>query len=378
MKRPFLPMVIVLLSIFAALYSVRTTSIAVMERANKERGRITEVISGRFQRRFEDALENMAKISEDSGKTNLFIGTSLWHFFMDPAGFDRAIGQPSSSYNLSNAGMMGTALYIFMLRLKSEFDLKQMRVKAIFFEFNPMSYSYRFSEHRGFDLDYVLASGLYNNHLWYTLASKHPLKAVDLLFNNSVRPFNRWRFPPIRFLVAKDGNETQALDSGTVPNSWMRPPFVESAAWLLEQRGLYNWNRPAAEEAFQEMRAKIHEDWDHQLYTYAKRHGVDQRFKIFKPAREAFEESVELAKTIADHVYIVVPPYSPSLQAEMEQNFKLDNLYNGLSRSTGVEVIDLSRALTLTNDDFVDPMHASRETVDLYLKALAERIRDKY
>lgn len=331
--------------------------------------------------RFQSIIENMDRIKKDPPRTQLFVGTSPWHFFLDPVFFDAemaAHGRDSVSYNLSFFGLVGSPMLTWMNRLRDEFGGE--KVQSVFIEFSPVALGTEFNVRRAPELDAVVSAIFANSQVWKNLFRADPQNAAMLMLNQTIRPLNWRHIPGLEYILPV---ERRRLDADADPMGmlylWGNRAFNERPLWKLETRGLNNFNRPRAESEFQRVLSFLQtpEQAENAMAAYKRVFHANADFKFDPRAISNFIESVRSAQKFSGRVYLVWLPNSPPFEKLLTEHVPTAELIARIERETDAKIIDLRQAVPVTAADFVDPMHPSPETMKRFLNALASRLTDE-
>jgi hypothetical protein len=327
--------------------------------------------------RFEGLKKAFPEMTDHPGKKILFLGTSTWHYFLNPLHMDDQLAKrsvSSESYNISFAGAIGQTLAIYTRRLQSEFYDRHAKFGATVIELNPLSLSREFHLRNYDHLDWRLSSIFLNWRMWRESAMLNPPNAAYLVFDQLLQPID------IEVMFNEALGRTRVISRPGVASFWGRSEFLERPAWNAHYRGLSNWNLPASKKEFTEALENLHQpdEWENMLSRYSNVHGLDDRFAYDRNSVEMFMTSVRLAKKFSHHVYIVLFQATPSIQATLDRYADIDGLKRRLEKETGVQVLDYSKSFHLRDQDFADAEHPRTATIDRWLPLLADQmIRDQ-
>lgn len=328
--------------------------------------------------RFKEFMFNIDIVTRNSRSKTLFLGTSVFHYFLDPEFFDsrmRELGVDSQSYNLAFAGMMGTPKLAFVQRIAHEFEIRDAKFKTSIIEFSPVSYASAFYERHRESLDVWSPRIFLNSASWIDLFFEDPRLASLMWVDEWLRPFDIFSLRGLnKFFVVRTYNPNRFWEG--VAALWFKDIFIEKHRWNIQRRGLANWNLPQTREEFDRAIAEIHspQNWSKLVENAHRFLRFDRGFAISERMFDFFLESVRQAKRFSREVYVVVPPYAPDLQVLANRNVNYEYYIDRIQTETSVKVLDGRKILQLSNNDFADFMHLNHAAMARFGNALANQI----
>jgi hypothetical protein len=331
----------------------------------------------KLKKRFEYLLKSWPEITKNPNQTNLFVGTSVFQYFLDPRVYDEELakyGISMKSYNMSFQGNIGIGLRSYMYRLKSECEKNNIVFDSVFFEIIPSAESKKFYKSHRNMIDIGNPEVFMDSDTWTKLFLTDPISAAYLYFVNQMRPLD-WNNLVSSFLASKKFHPRIARFAG-IANFWSLPQFYEKPEWNIETVGMVNWNRSASSSEFDETMRFVHtpDQWNIFLKEYINGNTVSKDFAYEENLIDFYVQSINIAKTFAKNIYIVKLPTAPTFQALVDQYVNEDYMLNKVYKETGVKIIDYTRIGSFTDNDFADPMHLRHETMNFYIKNLAKDI----
>lgn len=329
--------------------------------------------------RFQGIMAHVDRIRENSGSKNLFLGTSIWHYSLDPRTFDALLakrGIASESYNVSVHGVMGNSLLALVRALG--LSIGERKVRATFLEMNPIMFSREYYTRFVEDEETWAASIFFqDSKLWREFLFREPAKSFFLYLEDRLRPMMWKLFTPLTDYLPLTFREPQRWSRRKplgILEFWTNPDLQEPLNWNPETRGFHNWNLPASEQTFSRLRQKVRSKWERIVRMLNHLHGLmPGRFHFHPALVDSFHRTIEAALGYSENVYLVITPNAPSFQARVEEYVDVEYLKREFGRHPGVKIIDLRR-LPTRDEDYVDPQHPTRETMDRFLPFLAEAI----
>lgn len=328
------------------------------------------------EKRFKGLMENIDAIAADSNQKTLFLGTSIYKYFLDPREYDAKVkenGVDTKSYNLSFEGSVGSSIYSMTQRLRAEFLKRNARFKTVVFELSPACFNKTFYRNHRLMVDFTYPKIFLDDSTWQKMLIQNTPDASYLLLNQELKPFN-WDFFPYRrfFGFAK----AAPLKWPGIAGIWSHKAFYEVPEWNPETSGYVNWNLPHSEDDFNSMQDRLHEkeNWDHMIFKYREGNGIYPSFGFEPNLVKYYIEAVKEASQFAENVYLVILPYAPAFQRPVNKFVDKNYIISKMTNETGATVIDYTDALPVTDLDFADAMHLRKETMNRFLTLLAERI----
>ena len=318
-------------------------------------------------------------IQKDPKNTALFIGTSTWHYFLDPTTFDREMkkyGEELTSYNLSIAALVGSSMFSYVGRL-GEIFRPENKFKVTFIEMIPIALSREYYIRWGVELETNITGFFATKRTWPQMFWIDPASTMLMWFNSLVRPLN-WRLllnSELEDLPIRIRPFSYQRPEG-IAGFWLLPELYEVPEWKIESRGRNTWNFPKGKPLFDEQVANIHElqKWRANIATYVKAHAIDASFSFDRKAIDYFIATVEMAKRFSDRVYVVIFPLSPSLQKKVDWFVDVQSLKARVQSETRVPILDFNSRIRFRNIDYVDAMHPTVEAADQLQGLLAEEV----
>lgn len=329
--------------------------------------------------RFELFLEYLPQIQGHSEQATLFIGTSIFEYFLDPRYFDeqmRHLGVKSESYNVAFEGNLGLGMLALVSRLNDEFKVSNKKVKNIVFELSPVSLNQKFYNRHNLMMDIGNPDVFMNISTWQNMFIKKPAATSYLYINSLLPPFN-WLYLPVftNFLSNKSQFKKSVRFAG-IANVWSNPSFYERPQWNISTRGLVNWNLPHSKKEFDHLYEQLHQEdhWQEMIGQYRRGNGLFKRFSYEENLISLYIDSVNIAKNYAENIYIVNLPYAPTFQKYVDMYVDQAYLIKRIKSETGISVLDLQKSLELENKDFMDAMHLTTNTLNQFLDILVKKI----
>jgi hypothetical protein len=331
------------------------------------------------EKRFRGVVNSMPQILEHSDTKTLFIGTSIFHYFLRPDAFDESManhGVKTTSYNMGFGGLMGPSYLALVNRLFDE--AKGNRFRAVVFEFSPVSLSRQFYESYKTELDLDFPAIFLSGPSLWRFAQRDPPSASWMLLNQTLQPFDWGKFGLFyRFIWGRERYQVGRMAGA--PGLFQLPEYYEVPEWNATVNGRYDWNLARSASSFEQDVAEIHEpsQWRNMIQKYVTGHSLNSRFKMDRGMLDATIQSVRVAKELATQRVVVILPYAPSFQILADKFVDYPGTISKIERETGVEVIDLRNVIPLTDEDFVDAMHPKFETMNKLMAIVAARSVEK-
>lgn len=333
----------------------------------------------RTTNRFLDLSENLELITKSPDKTNFFIGSSVWEFFLDTNQFDHVLskkGLSESSYNLSFRGMIGASQYALVSNLKNSDALRNKKINSVIFEFAPASMAAPFINLRKRMIE-VMYTGIFLNDqvekdfvttdLPFWISYKL-MQAFDLQEFNVI-----WRH---KLTLRATGNKENIKKALSLENFWRSEVFSEKQAWNLSAKGLNNWNLPESRVEFDKVDEMMHapDKWHEMIRGYKAGMGIGgEGFRLDQTTFDMFVRSINLSKKFSNKQYIVLLPMAPDYQKAADRTINYEEMFKRIYLQTGIKVIDMRKMLPLTNEDFMDALHMKRDKLNQFLELLANQ-----
>ncbi|MFZ3230193.1 MAG: hypothetical protein WA160_08310 [Pseudobdellovibrio sp.] len=332
----------------------------------------------KVQKRFEALLQNISEISKDSNNKTLFVGTSIFQYFLDPSDFDEAMqskGVLSKSYNLGFEGNIGSGTYAMMNRLETEFKSRNAHFKNIIFEFSPACLNKTFYNNHLFVIDIRHPQIFLDNQTWDKIFIQNAPAAAYLLTNQILKPLD-WEFLSYRKLL---GFADYKKKLPGVADAFSSKIFYEVPEWDIKSSGLSNWNLPKTTIEFENLIEDIHEveNWKSMIFRYRIGNGISSSFSYEPSLVNYYIESVRAASRMADNVILVILPYAPSFQKSVDEFVDYEYLINKFSKETNAKIIDYRKSFSNTDNDFADAMHLRKENMKRYMNILGHELSTK-
>jgi hypothetical protein len=323
--------------------------------------------------RFEALKSTLPEITLQADRKILFLGTSTWHYFLNPLFLDVQLARRSitaESYNLSFAGAIGHTLATYVRRLQAEFRDRHAEFAASVIELNPLSLSREFNLRNYDQLHWRLSSIFFNWSMWRESFLLDPANAAYLVFDQLLQPID------VEVLLKAAMGRKRRIRRPGVASFWGRPDFIETQAWNVRYHGLANWNLPTTEKLFTDALEQLHQptEWQKMIARYSVVHGLDEHFAFDRNAVDMFITSVRVAKKFSRHVYIVLFQAAPSIQMDLDRYANISTLKARVERETGIKVLDYSKSFSLRDADFADVEHPRTATIDRWLPLLADQM----
>lgn len=330
----------------------------------------------KLEKRFGGLLNNIDEIAQNSEKKTLFIGTSIYQYFLDPQYFDQQMklnNVISKSYNLGFEGAVGSGFYSMIARLQGEFKKNGAHFKNIVLELSPACFNQTFYQNHKFVIDVTHPQIFMDTEAWLQMFLKNAPSAVCLLADQIFKPLN-WEVLPYRSWLGF--GKYRKNEWAGIANLWSTPVFYERPEWNPQSAGLVNWNLPSSEKEFHDMLESMHQEknWNYMIARYRFGNGIYENFSYESNLVNFYIEAVQLAEKMSDYVTLVILPYAPSFQEHVDRFVSQDYLIRRLSRETKAKILNYTRTLPSTNEDFADAMHLKKENMNRYLKLIADNL----
>lgn len=333
----------------------------------------------KLNNRFDYIMQSWPEISKNPNQTTLFIGTSVYQYFLDPRVYDEEIqkyGYAMKSYNLAFQGIIGIGLTSYIHRLRAESEKNNTKFDTAIFEIIPSAESKKFyNTHRNI-IEIGNPEVFMNPTTWKKLFFTDPISALYLSFVKHVRPL-AWNHLIKSVLTAKKFRPRGDKFAG-ITSIWSQPQFYEVPEWNILTAGMVNWNRPESDAEFEKTMEAVHkpERWNTFLKEYIAGNTVSKDFSYEENLIRFYIQAINESKKFAKHVYILKLPTTPSFQKLVDQYVDEGFMLNQVHKETGVKIIDYTRIGHFTDDDFADPMHLKQDTMNFYMRNLAKDIAE--
>lgn len=332
----------------------------------------------RSVKRFNGIMKSMYEIADNTENKTLFFGTSIFQYFLHPRHFDnhlKDLGIESKSYNLAFEGLVGPGQLALVSRLESEFEKRNAHFRASVFELSPVCLNRRFYDWHREMLDFTLPAIFIDSNTWAKMFIKDAPSTSYLWFDQFFRPASWPLRNPIGDFLGYSRADMADRWSELVL-LWENRKFMEFPAWNPYHGGLSNWNFPETKHDFDLAIAELHkpDNWEKMSDLYVRANNVDGTFAYSERVVDAFIESVNSAAKFSKRVYLVILPYSPSLQKHADKFVDYEFIKKKFEKSTAATIVDLRQAFPVTDANFADAMHPDHPTMDRYMKILADRI----
>lgn len=334
--------------------------------------------------RFEQLSKNFDDIATDSGSKVIFLGTSPYQYFLNPADFDQAMSENNvdvKSYNLAFRANYGLGTYTLSTRLKMEFQKRKAKFKAVVIELAPINFNREFYRKRLFFSQVLIPVVYLNTESWAEFFKKDPVVAAELFFRDQFRVAD-WPYRP-DFLQDTQSElrtmptEQLAAKFGTV-GLWLRPEFKENG-WNHNMAGLNNWNFPESKPLYDELQHIMHKksNWLRLVKSFQMASGIYPKagFMGYEESLiHYYIKSVNDIKNIAEKVYLVKMPISNEMQDLMSTLADEKQLVRRILQETDVHFLDYTDSFSFNRRDFADPLHLNHEAMGLFVENLAQDI----
>lgn len=304
--------------------------------------------------RFGSILSNISVIGESPHNSILFVGSSTFYLSLDAQAVARAFPEPLRGFNLSMEGLYGVALHQFMKRVRHEMPADQ-KFKAIYIEYSPHMLS-RFRDVDGGNRR--LLTGL--EYLsWQMLFSEIPANPLGGIQTILLKLFQPTDLKGLLGESLRPGLEPYKV-ALTLAMERTAPHFRESTPWDPSRGGFYNWNRAVLPEEFDSYVKKVHaaDNWKSLIEMNLVLHGLGRGFGVSDTEVSHLVSTIDIARSMAETVYLLRLPLSPDLQATFLKHVDyqaVDKIFRNKA-----PILDLSNAKTV-NEDFIDPSHMKPE-----------------
>ncbi|MCB9025801.1 MAG: hypothetical protein H6625_05755 [Bdellovibrionaceae bacterium] len=340
----------------------------------------TPLIEGRFN----GLIKAMDEITTNPINKSLFLSSSDWQFFLDPAIFDSEIekfNKNSTSYNLSIAAIDGVAQLFYIARLVKEFERRNALFKNIFLHFSPANLSE--SPYSDSPLHLSASPKIFFPQIRERVSSiSNPNLIAKAFFYALLNPM-RWtdstiyhRFLKLKFtLLGK-----QKVDLYSISQLWdVDSAIFELDNWNIKFLGLSPLmeNSKKMENKYKSYVKTIHKEnnWEKSIEFYRNQYGLIERNKpLNQEMYKAYIEGIKILKKYAENFYIVITPYSPDLQKIANRSIDYDHYKNDIFNKTQTQIIDLRQDKNYLNSDFDDALYPSKNLLSEIQKSLANKI----
>jgi hypothetical protein len=331
----------------------------------------------KLKKRLEYLLQSWPAIIKNPNKTNIFIGTSVFQYFLDPRVYDEELlkfGIEMRSFNLAFEGNIGIGLTSYVYRLNSECEKNNVLFDTVFFEIIPSAENKKFFHSHQNMIEIGNPDVFLDKNTWTKLFFKDPISSIYLSFSNLAQPL-RWEYLMYSLITSKKIDPNLRKFAG-ITNFWSLPYFYEKPEWNIKTAGLVNWNFPESRTKFDEAMNFVHspEQWSIFLKEYVNGNGISKNFKYEENLIDQYIQAINSSKKFAKQVIIIKLPTAPSFQALVDQYVNEEYMLNRVRKETGVKILDYTKIGQFTDNDFADPMHLRKETMNYYLKILAKDI----
>ena len=331
----------------------------------------------KVKNRMNKMMENWPEIIKNPNETTLFVGTSVFHYFLNPKTFDAEMSKnniKSKSFNIAFQGVIGVGLYTYVERLKRESEKTGTHFENIVFEIIPSAESKKFYRNHQNFIEIGYPDIFLDTPSWISLGFKDPITTVYLYLINNVRPIDWGNIVESVFQQKKYRKRIERFAG--ITNIWSLPAFYEVPEWNPDMSGMVNWNRPQSNEVFEKTIANIHqsETWNKFISDYIKGNSVSADFEYEESLINYYIEAINLSKSFAKNIYVLKLPLAPSFQQEVDKFVDEDYMLNRVKKETGATIYDFTRSEEVKDTDFADPMHLLHNTMDRYLVLLASEI----
>ena len=333
----------------------------------------------KLKKRFEFLMQSWPEISKNPSQTHLFIGTSIFQYFLDPRVYDSELAKyelPIKSYNMSFQGNVGIGLRSYMQRLKSESEKNNVVFDTVIFEIIPSAESKKLYQSHRNGIDIGNPEVFMNTQTWKELFLTDPISGIYLYFVNEIRPLEWGNL--INSFLNFEKFRPRVIRFAGIANFWSLPQFYEKPEWNIETAGMVNWNRPDAAVEFDETMKFVHtpEQWKVFINEYIKGNSITKYFSYEEYLIDFYVQSINIAKNFSKHIYILKLPAAPTFQTLVDQYVNEEYMLDRVRKETGVQIIDYTRIGNFTDNDFADPIHLKNETMNFYIKNLAKDIAE--
>lgn len=331
--------------------------------------RMPHMIREKNNKRFNHMMASWNLISKDPDTTTLFLGTSIFQYFLDPRVFDShyvKADPASNSFNLAFEGNVGAGTLAFINRLKTESKSKDVKFNQTIFELCVSCLNKRFyNNHKSF-IEISHPKIFLDRKAWRSLFISDPLTAIYLQSIQLFSPFD-W----IYMFFDKRSPKFPG-----VAGVFSRKDFYERPEWNIATKGLTNWNFPQSKEEFYRFLEELHseEKWKEAVNGYVRGNNITNSFAYQESLIQDYIDAVNTAKSFSSNVYIVKLPHTPSFQKIVDQYVDENYVMSRIEKRTGIKVFNYTKRLNLTDDDFADPMHLKQDTMNEFLSILSEDI----
>lgn len=330
-------------------------------------------------KRFQAILKNLDTIEEKPEVTSLFIGTSIFQYFLFPPDFDKPLkekGIDARSYNLSFEGNFGLGFYALNKRLQSEFSGKK-KFRAVILELAPSSMNRQsFTRHKTM-IDVGNPDIFMNKSAWLDMLVSDPAAATYLYFNRLIKPFD-WNFVGFYAYIRDQPSLYSPKPAfAGIARLWADRLFYEKPEWKLQNYGMVNWNFPEKKPLFDKFIEDMHksENWQIMIGDYARGNGLLE-VRGFVGYEESiinyYLEAVRVASKYADKVFVVKLPLAPSFQKLVDKYSDESYVTNRVTNETSAILIDYTKSFNFEDADFADAMHLKHETMQKVMYRLGE------
>ena len=343
-------------------------------------------IRKKSNQRFGKLMRNLPVISAKPEVTTLFLGTSIFQYFLYPPDFDKPLndaGIESVSYNLAFEGNFGLGLYALNNRLMGEFSKNQKKFKAVIIEICPASMNRRTFNRHKLMIDVGNPDVFMNKAAWKDMFIADPATATYLFLNSHMPAFDWQYLEAYAFIQGRIYSFERKPRFAGIANIWSLPQFYERPEWNLEKFGMSGWNLPTSQIEFDQMQNKMHEpdEWKAMLADYFRGNGLNENggFMGYEESLiNYYIESVKLAQKFADNVYLLKVPYAPDFQQLADKFSYEDYVLNKVAAQTSATVIDYTKSFDFKDADFADAMHLRQESMKQVMTKLAHDLKDRY
>jgi len=332
----------------------------------------------RFVTRAAQMLNHLSTISKTPEDTTLFFGHSIFQFFLNPVVLDEVYhdrGLPSVSYNMSMSGNMGLGQYTQVLRMAQEFSRNKRKFRATIFEFSPIAYSSEFHNRHQFRLNQLQPRVFFHSSILGEMLKLDPFMALSVALNYYVRPVHYRVLFPFANWRALEMPKRSGVWAG-ITTLFDESRFFDKYAWSLELRGTRNWGLPATKDDFERTLSSFHQPgaWEFAVNQYRGGNSVDANFKFDLRALDLFVSSLQIAKHFSENVCVLILPSAPALEVFLDEFVDSNGIIESIRARSGAEILDLRKVFPVQDSDFADPLHPRHETMNRFVKVLADRL----